>query len=142
QPRGAGQEGMRSPSERRIFLALAVFAACFSLVGARLIELAIVGGDRGARVAAADVADPIHRPDIVDRNGEIMATDIVTASLFADRRAIVDPQDTARQLATVLPDLNPEAVAAKLETGRAFIWLKRDLTPKQQYAVHYLGLPG
>lgn len=142
QPRGVGQEGVRSPSERRIFLALAVFAACFSLVGARLIELAIVGGDRGARVAAADVVDPIHRPDIVDRNGEIMATDIVTASLFADGRAIVDPQDTARQLATVLPDLNPEAVAAKLETGRAFIWLKRDLTPKQQYAVHYLGLPG
>lgn len=141
-PRAGGQEEARTPSERRIFLALAVFAACFSLVGARLVELAIVGGDRSARVAAADVADPIHRPDIVDRNGQVIATDIVTASLYADGRAIVDPQDTARQLASVLPDLNPEAVAAKLETGRAFIWLKRDLTPKQQYAVHYLGLPG
>lgn len=141
-PRAGGHEEARTPSERRIFLALAVFAACFSLVGARLVELAIVGGDRGARVAAADVADPIHRPDIVDRNGQVIATDIVTASLYADGRAIVDPQDTARQLASVLPDLNPEAVAAKLETGRAFIWLKRDLTPKQQYAVHYLGLPG
>lgn len=136
------EEEIRTPSERRIFLALALFAVCFSLVGARLVELAIVGGDRGPRLAAAGEPDPIHRPDIVDRNGEVMATDIVTASLYADGRAIVDPQDTARQLATVLPDINPEEVAAKLETGRAFIWLKRDLTPKQQYAVHYLGLPG
>lgn len=136
------EEEIRTPSERRIFLALAVFAVCFSLVGARLVELAIVGGDRSPRLATAGEPEPIHRPDIVDRNGEVMATDIVTASLYADGRAIVDPQDTARQLATVLPDINPEEVAAKLETGRAFIWLKRDLTPKQQYAVHYLGLPG
>lgn len=138
----AQQDEARKPGERRIFLAVAIFAACFSLVGARLVELAIVGGDRGPRVAAADLDDPIHRPDIVDRNGEVMATDIVTASLYADGRAIVDPEDTARQLASVLPDLNERDVAQKLETERAFIWLKRDLTPKQQYAVHYLGLPG
>lgn len=141
-PHVMGQEDARTPSERRIFLALALFSACFSLVGARLVELAIVGGDSGPRLAAAGEPDPIHRPDIVDRNGDVMATDIVTASLYADGRAIVDPQDTARQLASVLPELNPEEIAAKLETGRAFIWLKRDLTPKQQYAVHYLGLPG
>jgi cell division protein FtsI (penicillin-binding protein 3) len=137
-----GQEDTGKPGERRIFLAAAIFAACFSLVGARLVELAIVGGDRGPRVAAADIEDPIHRPDIVDRNGEVMATDIVTASLYADGRGIVDPDDTARQLASVLPDLDEADVAEKLKSGRAFIWLKRDLTPKQQYAVHYLGLPG
>lgn len=141
-PHLPGQEQPRSPSERRIYLALAVFAACFALVGARLVELAIVGGDGGAHGAVAEIVDPIHRPDLVDRNGEVLATDIVTASLYADGRAIVDPGETARQLATVLPDLDPDAVAEKLESGHAFIWLKRDLTPKQQYAVHYLGLPG
>lgn len=141
-PHQSGQEDRRTPSQRRIFLSLAVFAVGFSLVGARLVELAIVGGNRGAHVAALDADDPIHRPDIVDRNGEVLATDIVTASLYADGRAIIDPVDTARQLATALPGLNVEDVAAKLETGRAFIWLKRDLTPRQQYAVHYLGLPG
>jgi cell division protein FtsI (penicillin-binding protein 3) len=140
-PHMAGRELMQTPSQRRIFLSLAVFAVGFSLVGARLVELAIVGGNR-PHVAALDTEDPIHRPDIVDRNGDVMATDIVTASLYADGRAIIDPVDTARQLAAALPDLNAEDVAAKLETGRAFIWLKRDLTPKQQYAVHYLGLPG
>lgn len=141
-PYSGGYDETRTPSQRRIYLSFVLFAACFSLVGGRLVELAIVGANRDAHVVTANAEDPIHRPDIVDRNGEVMATDIVTASLYADGRAIVDPVDTARQLAAALPGLNANDVAAKLETGRAFIWLKRDLTPKQQYAVHYLGLPG
>jgi cell division protein FtsI (penicillin-binding protein 3) len=137
-----GHSEQRTPVQRRIFLALAVFAGCFALVGARLIELAIIGGDHDVRVASTETVGPIHRPDIVDRNGEVMATDIVTASLYADGRAIVDPVETARQLASALPDLDVDDLTEKLESRRAFIWLKRDMTPKQQYAVHYLGLPG
>lgn len=139
---GGAAQDVRTPSQRRIYLAATVFAGCFALIGARLVELAIMGGDGGDQIVASASAGPIHRPDIVDRNGEVMATDIVTASLYADGRAIVDPVETARLLATALPDLDADEVAAKLETGRAFIWLKRDMTPKQQYAVHYLGLPG
>ncbi|MBI1261194.1 MAG: penicillin-binding protein 2 [Rhizobiales bacterium] len=132
----------RSPSERRIFMALTLFAVCFALVGARLVALAIVGADHGPRLASASELKPIHRPDIVDRNGIVLATDIATASLYADARYVIDPVDTARQLASVLTDINVEDLAAKLESGKAFVWIRRDLTPKQQYAVHYLGLPG
>ncbi len=42
----------------------------------------------------------------------------------------------------VLPDLNIASTAAKLDTDRAFIWLKRNLTPKQQDGVNRLGIPG
>lgn len=138
----AGDGHIRTPSERRITLAIAVFAACFALVGARLVGLAIVGGDGSSRVAAIDSAAPIQRPDIVDRNGEVMATDIGTASLFADGRGIIDAEETARQLATVLPELDVADMTERLASGRAFMWVKRDLAPRQQYAVHYLGLPG
>lgn len=139
--RVGGGEG-RTPSQRRIFLSLAIFAACFTLVGARLVGLAIMGGGGEGNVTVASAAEQIHRPDIVDRNGEVMATDIATASLFADARYVIDPAETARQLVSVLPDLDQQEVTEKLESRRAFVWLKRDLTPKQQYAVHYLGLPG
>ena len=142
KPRARMQESGRTPSQRRIFLSLAVFAACFTLVGARLVGLAIMGGGgEGAAIVASDTTQ-VNRPDIVDRNGEVMATDIVTASLFADTRYVIDPRETARQLVTVLPDLDEADVARRLDSGRAFVWLKRDLTPRQQYAVHYLGLPG
>jgi cell division protein FtsI (penicillin-binding protein 3) len=142
KPRARVREGGRTPSQRRIFLALAVFAACFTLVGARLVGLAIMGGGGEGGGLVASGSTQVNRPDIVDRNGEVMATDIVTASLFADTRYVIDPRETARQLVTVLPDLKEEDVVQRLESGRAFVWLKRDLTPRQQYAVHYLGLPG
>lgn len=138
---GEGGSG-RTPSQRRIFLSLAIFAACFSLIGARLVDLAIVGSDGEGQIAAINKTGPVHRPDIVDRNGEVMATDIATASLFADARYVIDPAEAARQISGVLPDLDAGDVEEKLSSGRAFIWLKRDLTPKQQYGVHYLGLPG
>ncbi|MBO6679736.1 penicillin-binding protein 2 [Parvibaculum sp.] len=141
-PRAPRQGAGRTPSQRRIFLSLAVFAACFTLVGARLVGLAIMGGGGEGAAVVASAATQVHRPDIVDRNGEVMATDIATASLFADARYVIDPAETARQLTGVLPDLDLADTTEKLSSGRAFIWLKRDLTPKQQYAVHYLGLPG
>ena len=37
------------------------------------------------------------RPDIVDRNGEVLATDIKTASLFAEPRRIVDADEVDRE---------------------------------------------
>lgn len=138
---GEGGHG-RTPSQRRIFLALTLFAACFTLIGARLVGLAIVGNGLDGTAVAVNAPTQVHRPDIVDRNGEVMATDIATASLFADARYVIDPAETARQVVSVLPDLNVADVTAKLASGKAFVWLKRDLTPKQQYAVHYLGLPG
>jgi cell division protein FtsI (penicillin-binding protein 3) len=131
----------RSPSSRRIYFSLVIFAGFFALIAARLVELAIVGSDNAPRVVAS-AETQIHRPDITDRNGEVMATDIGTASLYADARYIVDARDTAQQISTVLTDLDAGALGAKLETGKAFNWVRRDLTPRQQQAIHYLGLPG
>lgn len=136
--RAAGLEASR----RRISFTTVVLAGLFFIVGARLVELAIRGSGDDAQVASSSVNEIIHRPDIVDRNGEVMATDIVTASLFVDARYVIDPEKAAHELVGVLPDLNEADVARKFASGRPFVWLKRDLTPKQQYAVHYLGIPG
>jgi len=139
--RGAGARRPRA-SERRIFLAAAIFAGCFSLVGARLIGLAITGGDGGAQLAYAQPEEQVTRPDILDRNGDVLATDISVASLYADARNVIDPEEATAKLISVLPDLDPTDVERKLASGRAFIWIKRDLTPKQHQAVHDLGIAG
>jgi len=134
-------DASKSPSARRIYLSMAIFAGCFALIGARLVELAIVGGDHAPRVAYQQERQ-VHRPEITDRNGAVMATDIGTASLYADPRYVVEPQNTARLISTVLSDVNAEELGARLASDKAFTWVKRDLTPKQRQAVHYLGLPG
>ena len=40
-----------------------------------------------------------------DRNGEIIATDINMASLYAEPRNILDPDEATELITSVLPDL-------------------------------------
>jgi len=128
---------------RRIMLTLVCFAMAFSVVAGRLLLLGLSPADQnGARVASVERPMPEQRRDITDRNGEVMATDIITASLYADARKVQDPQETARLLASVLPELDRNTLEDRLSSDRAFVWLMRDMTPREQVAVHNLGQPG
>ena len=93
------------------------------------------------RAAAAD-AVATARPDILDRNGEILATDVRTPSLFAEPHRIIDVDEAVELLTAVMPDLDAAEVRERLSSKRRFVWLKREITPKQRMEVHRLGLPG
>ena len=60
--------------------------------------------------------EPIRtqRADIVDRNGAILATNIVTASLYAQPQDLIDPKATAVALAKIFPDLDAKKLAARV----------------------------
>ncbi|MBX3580540.1 MAG: penicillin-binding protein 2 [Rhizobiaceae bacterium] len=120
-------------------MTMAVFFAIYGAIAGRLVYLGLLdpesGGPPESRVTAS-------RPDIVDRNGEVLATDIKTASLFAEPRRIVDADEVIEKLSTVLPDINVEQTYHKLKSGAGFVWLKRQLTPRQQAEIFQLGLPG
>src|SRR3546814_5460176 len=94
-----------------------------------------------ARSLSSDALET-GRADIVDRNGVVLATTMPTASLYANPQHVRDPETAAEQLAEVLPELSPAELRAKLAGGRSFVWLQRNLTPRQAYAVNALGLPG
>ena len=128
----------------RLLITGALFAVAFSVVAGRLIEVGLFAGAHEPRLAetAANAAHQPGRADIVDRNGVLLATSLRTASLFADTRLISSPDETAAKLRTVLPDEDPARLRKRLASGRAFIWLRRHLTPRQQFAVNRLGIPG
>lgn len=84
----------------------------------------------------------LPRLDITDRNGQVLATSLKTASLYADTRDIRNPEAAAAALMRVLPDFNRNALVARLASGKSFVWLRRNLTPKEQQAVNDLGIPG
>jgi cell division protein FtsI (penicillin-binding protein 3) len=96
----------------------------------------------GARRSVAADAVATARPDILDRNGSILATDVKTPSLFAEPRKIIDVDEAVELLTAVLPDLDATEVRERLSSKRGFVWLKREITPAQQVEVHRLGLPG
>src|SRR5690606_8114465 len=63
-------------------------------------------------------------------------------SLFAEPRRIVDADEALEKLMTVLPDLNLEQTYNRLKSDAGFIWLRRQLSPRQQQAIMDLGIPG
>ena len=129
----------------RLLVGGALMAAAFLVIGIRLVDVTVFSETEPSRRASARsiVADRhMDRADIVDRNGVLLATNLTTASLYADPGTIFDPPAAARALVRVLPELSEAEVALQLSSDRDFVWLSRNLTPRQQYAVNRLGIPG
>ncbi|RUU11749.1 penicillin-binding protein 2 [Mesorhizobium sp. USDA-HM6] len=135
----AARKATGGKAKTRIIMTMAVFFTIYSTIAGRLIYLGLQNPDMSGgpenRVTAS-------RPDIVDRNGEVLATDIKTASLFAEPRRIVDADEAIEKLSTVLPEIDYEQTYRKLKSGAGFVWLQRQLTPKQQADIMALGVPG
>ncbi|HVB89742.1 MAG TPA: penicillin-binding protein 2, partial [Beijerinckiaceae bacterium] len=91
---------------------------------------------------SASEAVSAARPDILDRHGEILATDIKTVSIFAEPRSIFDKDEAVELLTAVLPDVNASALRKRLGSRKGFVWVKRAVTPKEKAEVFRLGLPG
>jgi cell division protein FtsI (penicillin-binding protein 3) len=127
----------------RLMVAGALFTAAFTVIGIRVVDVSVFSDNSEPRYTRSIAKDEKHtgRADIVDRNGILMATSLNTASLFANPRLVLDPEQAAIRLATALPGINVKAIEKKLRSDRGFVWLKRHLTPRQQYAVNHLGIP-
>lgn len=122
----------------RIFVVLAVFAFGFCVMGAGAVwsaTLAQVGRAGGA------VAGAPERADLVDRQGRLLAVNLVHYSLSLDIKDVWSRRETRKALLGALPQLTPEQVDRALSAKkRAF--LIGGLTPAERARVHDLGLPG
>lgn len=133
----------------RLLLAGCFFALIFLVVVGRLADVVEIGGAASdPRVAHSRlVAPPLApRADIVDRNGTLLATNLDSPALYVDSKELLQsgerPDEAALRIRTALPDMPTRDIRAKLASGRSFAYLKRSLTPDQEYAVNNLGIPG
>lgn len=127
---------------RLIILSLA-FVVAFGAVFLQVAYLvaAGMGQEKGAQNPAASL---VGRGDIVDRNGEMVATNLQMASLSVRPRMILE-QDRERVIAGLLgifPDLKEERLRKRMTSDARFAWVKRGITPAQQRDVLALGQPG
>ena len=123
----------------RIFMGVAVFSLVFFLLVARLAEVSMF---RAPRVITNMVVNEmVQRADIIDRNGELLATSLATYSLFADAREVWDPVASTEAITAVFPDLDAAVIEERLSSKKAFIWVKRNLSPRERQAAFELGLP-
>jgi cell division protein FtsI (penicillin-binding protein 3) len=126
----------------RVGFAIAGFALVYAVIGAKLVMFAVAPEGRGERRTAVQDAVATARPDIVDRNGEVLATDVKAPSLYGEPRRIIDKDEAIELLTATLPDLETGEVRQRLSGRKGFVWLKREITPQQQIDIHRLGIPG
>lgn len=129
-------------SPARIRLAAWGFLALYGVIAGKLIEFGLHPDAPLTVKRAAAEAVAAARPDILDRNGEILATDVKVMSVFAEPRRIIDKDEAVELLTAVLPDVDARELRERLGSRKGFVWVKRAVTPKQQEEVYHLGLPG
>ena len=101
----------RAKAETRLLLLGVVFILGFSTVAGRM---ALLAAAVPVEPRAGAAGEPIHaqRADIVDRNGAVLATNIVTASLYAQPHEMIDPRRRRRRARAIFPDLDADDLLA------------------------------
>jgi cell division protein FtsI (penicillin-binding protein 3) len=147
QPRFDGPLGASIELGRtRLLVVGGFFLLAFALIAGRLVDVTMLQGSGDPNSAAAHSgkeARPVLRGEIIDRNGELLATNVVTWSLYGDPKLVLDPARTAARLAVLFPDIDRADLAKRLSAAdRRFVWIRRHLTPNEYQDVIALGLPG
>ena len=128
-------------AHNRLVLGAGLFACAFIAVGLRLLDVTLINTPE-PRLTAARKTIPVDRGAIIDRNGVLLATSLPTISAYADPRKVPNPVEAAKRIAKVLPDVKEEVLRARLTGDRTFVFIKRNLTPRQQLELNRLGIPG
>lgn len=128
----------------RLLIVVAAFLLGYFAISLRLVDLTLLRdrADTAGRPAASATGPQTLRGQILDRHGELMATSLKMASVYADATLIIDAKTVAKDLAAILRDTSADSLEKKLTSGRKFVWLARNITPRQEYEINTLGHPG
>jgi cell division protein FtsI (penicillin-binding protein 3) len=128
---------------RRLRILAGCFTVAFISIGVRLVDMG-TGNKTVTAVAppAQEVGPDARRADIVDRNGELLATNLRVPSIYADPSRIPNIEQAAVQLASVLSGTDAADLTRRFRASKHFAWIKHDITPVEQRAVLDLGVPG
>ncbi|PZX53736.1 cell division protein FtsI (penicillin-binding protein 3) [Cereibacter changlensis] len=131
----------RGRAEGRLMVLGLAFFVAFTVIGGRM-GLMASSQPTEPRTAATGAEILNQRADITDRNGRILATNLLTHSLYAHPKDMIDPARVAKELAAIFPELDAKALERRFSDGRSFLWLRRKLSPEQMQQVHDIGDPG
>lgn len=125
---------------------MAVFFTLFlAVIAVKAAYLQIYQGAWLSRKAADQYEKSLviegRRGTIFDARHREMAVSIDVTSIAAYPRQLVDPTAAARALARPL-GLNYRKLLPSLASKRSFVWVKRQVTPKEAAAVQALNLHG
>jgi len=109
-------------AKNRSLVAGAAFSVAFLFIFVRLADVMVIRSlwgssthemTQGGTIASARTG---ARADILDRNGEILATHLVTGSVYANPKVIINAEEAAAKLSGLLPELEYSAILKKLKS--------------------------
>ena len=129
----------------RLGLVFLIFVLAFGAVMYRAFRLQVLDREGLVRIADAEchrtITIPAVRGNIYDRQGDKLAVSVVADSVFAQPSQIVDRKKAAAKLAKALR-LDRRNLARTLQGKKSFVWLKRQVEPREAARVKALGLKG
>ncbi|MBI3441047.1 MAG: penicillin-binding protein 2, partial [Proteobacteria bacterium] len=144
KPAAAGTELQYDRSRARLITVVMLLMMGYFAIGVRLVDLSILGHQNDVVMTDKEDAAPLERGlrgSIVDRNGILMAASLKMASLYADASMVEAPEELAQKLSRILPEQSYKDLLQKLGSGKHFVWIQRDVSPKQEYVINALGDP-
>jgi cell division protein FtsI (penicillin-binding protein 3) len=123
----------------RIFLILGLFALTFAALAVGAAHSALMSPRSGGGYAANPNA--LVRGDLVDRNGALLATNIVHYAFYIDPAEVWDRDVAERQIRQALPSVSTARLKKVLNGDRRLIVMP-GLTPAERRRLHALALGG
>ena len=125
-----------------IFLCLLLL---FFIISFRLIYISTFVNNNSFSLNDIEPSAFRRRVDIIDRTGEIVASDIELVNFYLNRELVSNPQKTTELVHKIFPEINQEKLYERLINDRnraKYILIKRNITPKQQNLIKNSGILG
>jgi cell division protein FtsI (penicillin-binding protein 3) len=142
-------DSWRATIHKRLTVGAVMLLLWSAGIQARLVYLQVHKHEdlkaRAANQSARTMDISAKRGDILDRNGRVLAYSVDSDSVYAVPSDVQEPAKTASLLCKALGDCSSrerEALTGRLRQKRAFVFVRRRVTPLQARQIAALNLPG
>ncbi|MCP4022725.1 MAG: penicillin-binding protein 2 [Desulfobacteraceae bacterium] len=131
--------------QKRIILVQVLMCALILLLAAKSFEIQIIKGENLSILAKNEYSKYLlvkgNRGEILDRNGNKLATSIDALSVAGSPKQIKDAGAVSKKIAKIL-GLNARTLKKKLSRQRSFTWIKRRVSPTEADQIRKLKIAG
>lgn len=137
------RRGSQYRAERRLFLWLPLIFVCvYGGIAGRMVYIGYNSDDFNRQKQAEIPKLSIERPDILDRNGALLATDQIVHSIGVRTRYLIDKAEAVNEITEVLSDVDPVKLMIDLTSKKPFVPIKRKARKDEWDSLFRLGIAG